>query len=437
LEALGEALFQGAVVLVIEGNYSLLALLCLTLAKGGIAIERAATAAEGLRALASRKPDAVILDVALPDLSGWELLRRMRESSDVPVMLVSDRDSQVDKARGLDLGADDYVTVPFGPIEFEARVRALLRRTRRDASGSTAVALYEPEQLPIAVAFIADHRHLQDEALCEAIATFETLGYRVEVLTPDGEHPHETLSALPSWDAVLMRGRDMAGLSVLTAASALGVVAVNPPASIELVRNKIAMQALLANHGLPTPKTWFARGVDAFKELPSHYFPLIVKPFDGDGADGLALLRRPQDTDLIRSAADKRALFIAQEFVETDGYDLKLYGIGSRVWAVRKRSPVLFTDSGPATRRASDTPELVPIDARLRDIALTCGRAFGLELWGVDIAVNADGPKVLEVNDFPTYSGVPGAGAAIAHHTLLVLQSKRLAGGAAGHQVSM
>ena len=74
------------------------------------------------------KPDLVILDIVLPDMSGWELLRQIRETDNCLVMLLSGRDSDIDKARGLDLGADDYLTKPFSFLEFEARVRALLRR---------------------------------------------------------------------------------------------------------------------------------------------------------------------------------------------------------------------------------------------------------------------------------------------------------------------
>ena len=66
----------------------------------------------------------------MPDLLGWEVVRRIREGSDVPILMLSGRDSDVDKVRGLDLGADDYLTKPFTFLEFEARVRALLRRGR-------------------------------------------------------------------------------------------------------------------------------------------------------------------------------------------------------------------------------------------------------------------------------------------------------------------
>lgn len=127
-----EKTFDGAYrVLVIDDDERLLALARLSLSKNGIEVETVSTASEGLSALEGSLPDLVILDVVMPDLLGWEILRRLRETSDVPVMLLSGRDTDVDKARGLDLGADDYLTKPFSFMEFEARVRALLRRTPR------------------------------------------------------------------------------------------------------------------------------------------------------------------------------------------------------------------------------------------------------------------------------------------------------------------
>ena len=117
-------------VLVIDDDERLLALARLSLNKEGVDVVTASTVSEGLELLATSQPDLVILDIVLPDLSGWEALRRVREVSLVPVMLLTGRDSDVDKARGLDLGADDYLTKPFSFLEFEAPVRALLRRAR-------------------------------------------------------------------------------------------------------------------------------------------------------------------------------------------------------------------------------------------------------------------------------------------------------------------
>jgi DNA-binding response OmpR family regulator len=118
-------------VLMIDDDERLLALARLSLAKHGVEVETASSASDGLAQLEAFMPELVILDIVLPDLSGWEVLRRIRESSSVLVMLLSGRDSDIDKARGLDLGADDYLTKPFSFLEFEARVRALLRRAQQ------------------------------------------------------------------------------------------------------------------------------------------------------------------------------------------------------------------------------------------------------------------------------------------------------------------
>ncbi len=120
-------------VLVIDDDEKLLALARLSLSKNGVDVETAVTSSRALEIVENGAPDLVVLDIIMPDLSGWEVLRRIRESSDVAVMLLSGRDSEVDKARGLDLGADDYLTKPFSFMEFEARVRALLRRARPES----------------------------------------------------------------------------------------------------------------------------------------------------------------------------------------------------------------------------------------------------------------------------------------------------------------
>ncbi len=117
-------------VLLVDDDEQLLALARLALSRNGIEVETSKTSEEALDLLQNEATDLVVLDVVLPDVSGWEVLRRIREESDVAVMLLSGRDSDVDKARGLDLGADDYLTKPFSFLEFEARVRALLRRSR-------------------------------------------------------------------------------------------------------------------------------------------------------------------------------------------------------------------------------------------------------------------------------------------------------------------
>ena len=417
-------------VLVVAGDERLIALTRLSLAKNGLEVKMATTAYGGLAALDDSAHDLVILDTELPDVSGWEVLRRIRGSSDVPVMVLTKRNSDVDKARGLDLGADDYLTKPFSFLEFEARVRALLRRApNANPHQENSAASFTPTADGPTVAIIVERRHLRDRALVEARSALEFAGCQVPLVVPDANHAFDIPSEAPPWDAVLSRGRDLAGLGMLAAVSALGVIAINTPESIELVRNKIAMHGVLLEQDIPLPKTWFASDASAFRSLPLDSFPLVVKPFDGDGSAGLALLTRPRDVDLLPELEGKQSVYLAQELLQTNGWDLKLYGIGNRVWAVRKPSPVNLLEPGAADVGIGPEreAELIKIDARLRDIALTCGRACGLELWGVDVAMTPRGPYVIEVNDFPTYSAVPDAGAAIAQHVLALTRINAVA----------
>jgi DNA-binding response OmpR family regulator len=118
-------------VLAIDGDEVLLALLRLALGGDGVDVTTACGGRAGLAALEEYEPDLVVLDTVLPDLSGYEVLRRLRERSEVPVIVLSARDGDVDKVRAFELGADDYVTKPFSLPELEARVHAQLRRLRR------------------------------------------------------------------------------------------------------------------------------------------------------------------------------------------------------------------------------------------------------------------------------------------------------------------
>ncbi len=98
----------------------------------GYDVEIAGTGADALRLAAARAPDLVVLDLGLPDLEGTEVCRRLRAGSAMPIIVLSARGSEADKVQALDLGADDYVTKPFGPEELLARIRVALRRVASD-----------------------------------------------------------------------------------------------------------------------------------------------------------------------------------------------------------------------------------------------------------------------------------------------------------------
>jgi DNA-binding response OmpR family regulator len=115
-------------VLVVEDDPEFAGLLALWLERAGMLPRVAATGSEAMRAVYDDRPDLVTLDVGLPHLDGWQLCSRIREFSSVPILIVSARGAETDRVRGLELGADDYITKPFSFREFVARVEAALRR---------------------------------------------------------------------------------------------------------------------------------------------------------------------------------------------------------------------------------------------------------------------------------------------------------------------
>jgi DNA-binding response OmpR family regulator len=117
-------------VLVIEDEPDICVIVRQLLERAGRVVVDARTGRAGFRALFDHRPDVVVLDVNLPDLDGFEVLERIRDATDVPVLILTARGLEADKVRGLDGGADDYLTKPFGSAEFVSRVDALLRRAR-------------------------------------------------------------------------------------------------------------------------------------------------------------------------------------------------------------------------------------------------------------------------------------------------------------------
>ncbi len=115
-------------ILVIEDDADIALGVRTVLDRSGFEVTTAADGREGLRIFHSGRPDIVILDVGLPEMDGWTVLARIRELSEVPVLMLTSHNQESDKVRGLRGGADDYLTKPFGAAEFVARVQALLRR---------------------------------------------------------------------------------------------------------------------------------------------------------------------------------------------------------------------------------------------------------------------------------------------------------------------
>src|SRR3954463_1608794 len=119
---------DGARVLVVDDDDPSRMVLRRVVETAGATITEAPTGEDGLRALYDGRPDVVILDIGLPGIDGWQVLERIRQLTDVPVVMLSAHDDELEKVRALQAGADDYVTKPFGAQELLARLQAHLRR---------------------------------------------------------------------------------------------------------------------------------------------------------------------------------------------------------------------------------------------------------------------------------------------------------------------
>jgi len=132
-------------VLAVDDEAGILRLIRLELSEQGFRVVVASDGEAAIRTFEQQRPDVVVLDIMLPDMSGLEVMRRLRERSNTPIILLTARDHDEDKVRGLELGADDYIVKPFNPQELTARTRAVMRRAVREANGESIVVAGDVE----------------------------------------------------------------------------------------------------------------------------------------------------------------------------------------------------------------------------------------------------------------------------------------------------
>jgi two-component system KDP operon response regulator KdpE len=131
--------FSNKRILVVDDEERIVRFIRLNLEQDGFQVEEAFTGKGALEKLRQTLPDLILLDVMLPDIDGFQVLAMVRENHDVPIIMLTAKTEEDDRVRGLELGADDYVTKPFSPRELVSRVRAVLRRTAAQRSGNANV----------------------------------------------------------------------------------------------------------------------------------------------------------------------------------------------------------------------------------------------------------------------------------------------------------
>jgi ribosomal protein S6--L-glutamate ligase len=260
---------------------------------------------------------------------------------------------------------------------------------------------------PLTVGVLVERRYMcqrQPAGLCGELLR---RGHAARLIDPDDICRVGSIDWLQDVDVVVPRGRSAALLALVKLAEHRGVPVVNGRDAIGSVHNKLDMAVALVAAGIPTPETFAGSPVRLAEGVPAGSYPLVLKPMFGDNGHGLSIA---YDAEQLARVDWPEPVALAQRLVPSDGSDLKLYGIGREVSAVR--TPSLFAAVGAGMRR----PAPVELTSELMALARRCGELFGLELYGVDCIETADGPLVIEVNDFPNYTAVSDADERLVGH---------------------
>jgi ribosomal protein S6--L-glutamate ligase len=252
---------------------------------------------------------------------------------------------------------------------------------------------YLKQRMPLAVLEWLEGRG------CSVTLVVADEGSLVTRLSPAGASVWRGLAA---GDVIVARSRHPFALALLREAEALGARTYEPWGTVMAVRDKATCALRLSRAGLPVPPTYLASSPGHLAQLPAHAFPLLLKPPEGDNAEGLVVVDDPRDLGALEWEYD---LILAQPFLDAGGVDLKVYVAGRETWAVHRQSPLSGQNGQPVPARL--TPALAELTA-------ACGGVLGLRLFfGIDVVESNDGLFVVDVNEFPNYSGIEEAPAAI------------------------
>jgi ribosomal protein S6--L-glutamate ligase len=267
---------------------------------------------------------------------------------------------------------------------------------------------------PARLCFIVEERYENDVMPGAVVDVLRSWGHHVDVLRPNGMVA-DLWDLLPpdsaKYDAfVLKTVSGGPGQSLLDAAGAVGIATVNDYRAIRLARDKAVAAVRARAAGIPFPRTWFASRSALLDQIPADAYPLVVKPNNGSSCEQIFRVDGPEE--LAGLDIDDGGPLLAQPYLPNPGYDVKLYNTGDEVFATVKRSP-LHPGADVVEEQIEVTPEL-------RSLALAVGRAFGLDIYGVDVVETPDGWVVLDVNDFPGFGRVPEAASRLARTVLRV-----------------
>jgi DNA-binding response OmpR family regulator len=174
-------------ILVVDDEPRYLRLVELNLTSNGYLVQTASNGKQGIAMVASGEPDLILLDVMMPVMDGFEACERIREFSDIPIIMVTAKTEEEDRVRGLDSGADDYILKPFSSQELLARVRAVLRRAKREGPIGFEHAIFHHHELEIDIpkAEVRSHGEIVRLTATEYHLLMTLAGSKGKLITPE------------------------------------------------------------------------------------------------------------------------------------------------------------------------------------------------------------------------------------------------------------
>jgi len=402
---------DGGRILVVEDDQRIASVLVKAFERTGQEVVVAADGDVGLFLATTDRFDVVLLDLGLPGQSGMALLHGIsRVRPDLPVVMLTGRDNPSVRAGCMDAGASSFVTKPFIISELRGEIDRFLpqrpgsgtrfnrvKKPSSDSEGPARKLMTGAETVWV----LTDSRYLAQRMPGALVTPLRAL-HRRRVVVVCADRLVTEVGCAGGWapragDLVVPRTRSPFALELLAAAERAGVTCLNSWSAVAAVRDKPRAALMLATAGVAMPRTWLADNPRALRDVPASAWPLLLKPHLGDNARGIV---KVADRDGLDRLSWTDGMVLAQQYVDVDGVDLKLYGAGEAVWAVRRPSPL---------RASVAWCEPVTVTADLRRLARTCAATFNLTAYGVDVLDSAAGPLVVDVNDFPNYTGVDEA----------------------------
>jgi len=237
----------------------------------------------------------------------------------------------------------------------------------------------------------------------EVVRLLSEWGAQVDLIYPEEQLTDLSEIKIENDLYVLKSGTELA-LSLAGALHAAGAAILNPPPIAAMIRDKIVATGLLKKAGVPTPDTYVTAHPEELAPLLDSG-PLILKPYRGSQGRGVHIV---WDADELDDVPTNQGPVFVQRYHKPQGRDRKIYCIGDQVFGVERIWPAR-TYEEKVGQPFTVTPEL-------REMALRCGRVFGLELYGLDVIINDGHFYVVDINNFPGFKGVPDAALRLADY---------------------